>query len=375
MRKRRKQDIVLSSEQKRILWHIRTTGPASRSKLATDLNIHNASMTRLARELVILGCLEELDDHIASRGRPSVPLTLSGQAGYSAGAMAHPGWMELVLVDFAGKVLARHAEPFTSPNPKDFAALVSARLKQLSSATEIMRLRFLGLGIAIPGNAADASSYWTVDWLEGWRDIRYPDFFEDYLGFPVWVENESTLAGLADFYDHELMLSCSSAISVFVGHGVGGSIIYRHNIISGEYGNAGDIGRLFPKMKEPRPSGIDLVRDLNAAGANLRSLFDVSACADTHADTIANWTARASKQLLTLIESGAAWVDPGAILITGSIPVPILDAIARQMCASGWIFGEAPKRTPAIYTTRLGSWAMPIGAAMLPIHDAMSIRD
>ncbi|WP_214654985.1 ROK family protein [Sphingomonas albertensis] len=332
-------------------------------------------MTRLARELVILGCLEELDDHIAGRGRPSVPLTLSGRAGYSAGAMAHPGWIELVLLDFSGKVLARHAEPFTSPRPKDFAELVSLRLRELSSSTEIMRLKFLGLGIAIPGNAADASSYWTVEWLEGWRNIRYPDFFEDYLNFPVWVENESTLAGLADFYDHGLMLSCSSAISIFIGHGVGGSIIYRHNVISGEYGNAGDIGRLFPAMNEPRPSGIDLVRDLNAAGANLQSLFDVSKYVDSHADIIANWTARASKQLLTLVESGAAWIDPGAIVVTGSIPVMILDAIAQEMRQSQWIFGAAPKRTPAIYASRLGSWAMPIGAAMLPIHNVMAIRD
>ena len=101
----------------------------------------------------------------------------------------------------------------------------------------------------------------------------------------------------------------------------------------------------------------------------------MSACAESHADIIANWTARASKQLITLVESGAAWVDPGAIVVTGSIPVPILDAIAQEMRRSGWIFGAAPKRTPAIYATRLGSWAMPIGAAMLPIHDVMTTGD
>lgn len=375
MFRRRKQDIALSTDQKRIVWHIRTTGPASRSKLAMDLGMHNASITRLSRELIILGCLEELDDHIVGRGRPSVPLTLSGRAGYSAGAIAHPGWMELVLLDFSGKVLAKHSEPFNSPNPRDFAELVDVRLKELSSATEIMRLKFLGLGIAIPGNAADPASYWTVQWLEGWRDIQYPEFFEDNLGFPVWVENESTLAGLADFYDNDLMLSHSSAISVFVGHGVGGSIIYRHNIISGEYGNTGDIGRLFPAMAEPRPSGIDLVRDINAAGGKLQSLFEVTACLQTHKDVIDNWIARASKQMLSLVESGAAWVDPGAIVITGSIPVPILEAIAEEMRQAKWIFGTAPKPTPTIYATRLGSWAMPIGAAMLPIHDAMLIRD
>lgn len=375
MQKRRKTDIALSSDQKRIIWHIKTAGPAARSKLAVDLDMHNASITRLVRELMMLGCLDELDDHVAGRGRPSVPLTLSGRAGYSAGAMAHPGWLELVLVDFAGKILAKHSEPFNSPDPRAFIELVGSRLRELSSTNEIMRLRFLGLGIAIAGNATDAASYWTVKWLEGWRSIQLPEFFEDCLGSPVWVENESTLAGLADFYDNNLMLSCSSAISVFVGHGVGGSIIYRHNIISGEYGNTGDIGRLFPSLDDPRPSGIDLVRDINAAGGRLNSLLDVAACLDTHSDVIEAWVSRASGQLLTLVESGAAWVDPGAIIITGSIPVPILSAVAARMREAKWIFGAAPKPTPSIVVTKLGSWAMPIGAAMLPTRDVMTIHE
>lgn len=376
MQKRFKTDLILTSDQKRIVWHIKTCGPKPRSSLAIDLEMHNASMTRLARELVMLGCIDELDDHIIGRGRPSVPLTISGRAGYSAGVMAHPGWLEIVLMDFAGKVLARHSEPFNSPDPRIFIELISARLKELSSATEIMRLRFLGLGIAIAGNVADAgsTSRWTVKWLEGWREVEYPHFFEDILGFPVWVENESTLAGLADFYDNGLMRHFGSAISVFVGHGVGGSIIYRRDIISGEYGNAGDIGRLFPSLDDPRPSGIDLVRDINAAGGELRSLFDVGSCLETHAEVINAWVERASNQLLTLAASGAAWVDPGAIIVTGSIPRPVLNAVGEKMRAAPWIFGSAPKPTPSIYVTKLGSWAIPMGAAMLPIHDIISIQ-
>ena len=289
--------------------------------------------------------------------------------------MAHPGWLELVLVDFAGEVLVRHSEPFNSPDPRVFAELIGERLKQLSSASALMQLRFLGLGIAIAGNVvnADSTNRWTVKWLEGWRRIEYPAYFEDILGFPVWIENESTLAGLADFYDNGLTMRHESAISVFVGHGVGGSIIYRHDVISGEYGNAGDIGRLFPSLDEPRPSGIDLVRDLNASGAGISSLHEVGDALPSHTKAAEAWIARASDQLLTLAASGAAWVDPGAILVTGSIPISMLDKIAERMRAAPWIFGEAPKPTPSIHATRLGSWAVPLGAALLPIHEVIAI--
>lgn len=87
----RKSPVSLTSDQKRILWHIRRHGPMPRSRLAGDLDMHNAAITRLARELINLGGLDETESQITQRGRPLVPLALSGRVGYAAGAMAHPG--------------------------------------------------------------------------------------------------------------------------------------------------------------------------------------------------------------------------------------------------------------------------------------------
>lgn len=375
MSNRRKSDITLTSDQKRIVWHLRSHGPAARSELAEHLDMHNASVTRLARELMMLGCVDEQEGQMIGRGRPIVPLTLSGRAGYSAGAMAHPGWLELVLVDFTGTVLVRHQEPFNSPDPRAFIELVGSRLRGLAVEHNLIRSRFLGLGVAIAGAVTDAglSRRWTVRWLEGWREVDHPQFFEDIIGVPVWVENESTLAGLADFYDSGLIRTCSSAISLFVGHGVGGSIIIRRDILNGEYGNAGDLGRLFPSLDKPRPSGIDLLNEINAAGGNLVSLLQIEEVLERHSGVIATWVARASDQLLTLAASGAAWLDPGAIIMTGSLPHSILAALGERIAAATWIFGVTPMPRPLFYVSRLGSWATPIGAAMLPINDILAI--
>ncbi len=324
----------------------------------------------------MLGCLDEDGGQLAGRGRPVVPLKLSGRAGYSAGAMAHPGWVELVLVDFAGDVLARHSEPFNSPDPRAFIELVGARLRELAVENNVMRSRFLGLGVAIAGpvTVEGPTRRWTVKWLEGWREVEHPKFFEHVLGTPVWVENEGRLAGLADFYDSGLLGRCSSAIALFVGHGVGGSIISRRDLWSGEYGNAGDVGRLFPSLDLPRPSGIDLLKVINAAGGKVNSLQDVEGRLETHAEVIDAWIERASGQLLTLAASGAAWLDPGAIVVSGSLPLPVLEAIRDRIEKAEWIFGLTPMPRPSFHVTRLGSWATPIGAAMLPILDMIAIH-
>lgn len=367
---RRKLDIVLSSDQKRIVWHIKTHGPAARSAIALDLDMHNASVTRLTRELMMLGCLEEQDGQLASRGRPVVPLELSGRAGYAAGAMAHPGWLELVFVDFAGTVLARHHETFASADPRVFIERIGVLLNELALKANLIRSRFLGLGVAIAGPtmSGNASRRWTVKWLEGWREVDHPDFFESVLGMPVWVENEATLAGLADFYDSGLIGHCSSAISLFIGHGVGGSIILRRDVLSGEFGNSGDLGRLFPSLDQPRPSGVDLMREINRAGSELASLRDIETCLATHADVITAWLDRAAEQVMPLVASGAAWLDPGAIIVSGSLPLAILNAIGDRVRTAEWMFGLTPMPRPTFYVTKLGSWATPIGAAMLPIH-------
>jgi predicted NBD/HSP70 family sugar kinase len=372
---RRKTHIILSSEQKRLVWHLMMHGPMGRSDIAVHLDMHNASVTKLVRELLLLGCLDEQDGQLTGRGRPIVPLTISGRAGYSAGAMVHPGWLELVLVDFAGTIMARHQEPFKSSDPRVFIERVDIRLRELALETNLMRSRFLGLGVAIPGAVTSVSSShrWTVKWLEGWREVEHPRFFEDVLGVPVWVENESTLAGLADFHESGLMRRCSSAIALFVGHGVGGSIISRRSILSGEYGNAGDLGRLFPSLERPRPSGIDLLKEINAAGGKLESLLHVDRCLETHADVIDAWIQRASDQLLTLAASGAAWLDPGAIIISGSLPQPILNAIGERIRKAEWIFGFTPMPRPSFYVSKMGSWATSIGAAMLPIHSIINV--
>jgi len=373
---RRKTDIILSGDQKRIVWHLKTKGPTGRSYLAANLDMHNALVTRLTRELLMLGCVEELDGQLTGRGRPTVPLTISGKAGYSAGAMVHPGWLELVLVDFAGTVLARHREPFKNDDPRAFIELIELRLRELALAKNVMRSRMLGLGVAVAGPVATAGSpnRWMVKWLAGWRDLDLAQFFEDALGVPVWVENEATLAGLAEFYDSGLINDCDSAISFFIGHGVGGGVVSRRDILRGEFGNAGEVGRLFPATKQ-RPSGIDLLGEINAAGGGLTSLLEIEDCMESHAELIDKWAKRVAKQLLSAAQGGVAWLDPGAVIVSGSLPLTLLDSIGANMLKDQDTFKSEHTPSPRLYVSKIGSWAVSVGAALLPIHDIMGAAE
>lgn len=368
--------IHLSEDQKRIVWRLRTGGPASRTELARDLGIHNGALTRLSRELITLGVIQEQDQtERPGRGRPTVPLTISDRAGYAVGATVHPGWLELSLVNFAGDVVARDIEPIKSDDPADFAEAVERRLQGLAIRHNMLRSRFLGLGVGIAGPAmvGRPNHWWAVDWLRGWRDVDLATFLSERLGLPVWLQNDSSAAALAEYYTGGLIRTCDSALVLFIGHGVGGGVIASREMFVGEYGNAGEVGRLYPGGGRPRPSGIDLLAMLRAAGAEVSSLLEVEDCLRTHADVIAAWTDRAAAQLELVVNAGLVWMDPGAVVISGALPLSILDGLTRHLerSARAFMTPEDPPHLapPLVKASSLGSSAVSIGAALLPIHE------
>ena len=362
-------------DQKRVIWHLRAQGPLSRTDLAHRLEIHGGAMTRLTRELIALGVLEEQEQgNDGRRGRPTVPLTISGSAGYSAGATLHPGWLELVLVDFSGTVVARDVQSFASDDPREFMKEIERRLRALALNANMTLSRFLGLGVAVPGPPVAASSRrHTVEWLKGWRNRDCAEEFATYLGIPVWVENDATLAGLAEYYSSGLLHLRRSAIVFFIGHGVGGGVILEREFLRGEFGNSGDVGQLFP-LHAPRPSGIDLLGELQAAGADIRSLLEIEPCMSRHTDVIEAWVERAGRQLEEAGRSGVAWLDPGAVILSGALPQAILSALGDRLCRAEWLAADSWLQRPTFHVSRLGSWAAAIGAALLPIHQIMAFE-
>jgi predicted NBD/HSP70 family sugar kinase len=367
---RHRPSIRLDTDHKRIVGLLRTMGSAPRIAIAHQLDMHNGALTRLTRELLMLGVVEERAPTAdGQRGRPLVPLALAGGAGYAAGATVHPGWLEIALVDFAGHVLARDTTAFDSPDPEDFVRVLDQRLHALTHRPALLHSRFLGLGVAVPGPvvASSPAQRHVVNWLHGWRAIDNHHFFNDRFSFPVWVENDATLAALAEYHDSGLIRDCASALLLFIGHGVGGGVIHRRSVLRGEFNNAGDIGRLFP-LDAPRPSGLDLLATLRAAGADIRTLFELERHLDEHIDIVDAWAARAGQQLGVAAKAGTAWLDPGAVILSGPLPLRVLDAVGAQLAQRSHWSSTLDLPQPRLHVSRLAGSAVSIGAALLPIH-------
>jgi len=119
------------------------------------------------------------------------------------------------------------------------------------------------------------------------RDVPLRQLLGDRLGMPVFVDNDATVAALAEAHDDDLSLIAKSLVMITVGTGVGGGIVHSGQLIRGAYGVAAELGhmRMVPDGQvcgcgqrgcwEQYASGGALVREARERAAELRSDAEV----------------------------------------------------------------------------------------------------
>jgi glucokinase len=110
------------------------------------------------------------------------------------------------------------------------------------------------------------------------------------LGIPTFVDNDATVAALAEAFDDELRPIAQSLVMFTVGTGVGGGIVIGGRIYRGVTGAAAELGHMIiaadledgapaPAAKLPQPSSLEHL----AAGRALDRLGAAGGIGDGHA--------------------------------------------------------------------------------------------
>lgn len=360
---------ALEKDQRRIIRELRKSGALSRSALAGRLEISPAALTKLSRALLSMGMVEELEDpgHQA-RGRPAVPLRLAPGGGYAVGATAHKGMLDIALVDFAGTVVAKHHETIAPIEPRQFARRVRDITHELVNRHNLLGLRMLGMGVAVPGPALsnDGELWSVVEALPGWRGAPLHEILSGELGWPLWLENDANAAALAEFYLGGLLRDFSTVVVLLLGYGIGAGVIVDGRLMRGQYGVAGEVGCLFP-LDRPRPSPLDLLSCLRADGCTIASVAEIDPAAPEQRDAIEVWMDRAAGQLELVCNTAFAWIDPGAIVLAGPLPGEVLRGLKERLTQAPLVM-TVESRRPPVRISGLGGSPITLGAALLPIH-------
>ena len=274
-------------------------------------------------------------------------------------------------------------------------------LDQLVEAVEQCRGEALeGVGLGVPS---------VVDWRTGrvvssanipLADVPLRDVLSDRLGVPVFVDNDATVAALAEAHDDDLVMIARDLVMITIGTGIGGGLVLGGRIYRGATGGAGELGHTIVGMdlsaavpvagRFPQPGSLEGI----AAGSALDGLAEI--CGREHPDSalgrlVARGESVTGVDVVSSARDGDAdaqrvvelWGERVGIGIANAINTfdPEEVVIGGGAARAGEMLLAPARRTAAAYVlpglgeattiraARHGVRAGVLGAALLAVHE------
>jgi glucokinase len=239
-------------------------------------------------------------------------------------------------------------------------------------------------------------------------DLPLRHVLGELLGVPVFVDNDATVAALAEAHDENLRLVAQNLVMITIGTGVGGGIVLGGRIYRGATGGAGELGHtivgLDVRSDRPAaaPSGFPQPASLEYAAAGLALDRLAVQCADANpASALGRLrsegrTVLGADAVLAALEGDAnarriveVWAervgigianaintfDPEEVVIGGGAAQAgdLLLEPARRV-ALGYVLPGLGRRT-TIRLAAHGVRAGVLGAALLALHELEAARE
>ncbi|MBU3175146.1 ROK family glucokinase [Clostridium estertheticum] len=299
------------------------------------------------------------------------------------------------IVDENGKIVHEEScETRSEREPQELIDDMIALVLKVLDEFHMQLNEINAIGVGIPGLAdKDGNVIFCVNL--GWRNVPLRKMLEDALHTPVYIDNDATVAALAE-YESGSMQKCKSGLMLTLGTGIGGGIIINGEIYSGFNGVGSELGhtvigenfydcncgrngcletfasstaiikytkKLIMEMDEPTTIMENV--EGNIDNLNAKIIFDCAKKGDKIATLAVN---RLIKYLGIGIVNIVNFIDPEIIVLGGGIAGAgqyLLDMITKEVMANKY-YKELP--IAKIVLAQLGNKAGVIGAAMVAKH-------
>jgi len=237
------QTSLREANRGRIVDAVKKHGGLTQVELAGTTGLSPATVSNIVKELVGVGTLHTAPS--TRSGRRAQYVTLAHALGLVVGVHFSTRHMRIALTDVAHTILAEQHMPLArdhrADNELDKTAMLIADLLE---SVDAHRDDVLAVGIALPAPLSRANGTTARSGImRGWDGINVADVMRSRIQRPVFVDNSSNLAALA-----ELRLGAARGKSDFVlvdvGDGIGSGIVIGGRVIRGHSGAAGEFGHM-----------------------------------------------------------------------------------------------------------------------------------
>jgi glucokinase len=272
--------------------------------------------------------------------------------------------LRAAVVSDDGRILAR-ARRASSPNPQS----VLARCLDLIAEIHLPGVRSIGIGV--PGQVDALARKVLSGGYVDLSSLPFADLVEQGAGLPLAVENDATMALLAEAA-FGAAKGFRTAVMLTIGTGIGGAIIEDGRVVRGR-ATAGQLGHIVvDPMGRPCVCGrrgcVETVSAGTAFGIHLAEAGlspdlqaqDLLARSDGPALQVLD---RWARPLRAAVDSLITMVNPDRVIIGGGAGPGMVAALARIPAAPSWFDAD-------VVGAALGDDAGVIGAALAGLRVA-----
>lgn len=235
------KDIMRGNNEHSVLAEIINNGPMSRNEISQRVGLNKVTVSDIVGQLLerqLVKSLGEGQSASGSSGRKPELVEYNAEFGYTVNFSISGSQIEMLATKFDGRVLEYNVEPINHQPISVILKKMDDLIAQLPDFDFVNGLQ--AISIAIFGVVYE-NQIITSDFVD-YEDVNLVDYFRDKYHVPVIVENEANLSAIfeEDFSKQELQ----NLVSFNIREGVGAGVIINAHLYTGNYGQAGEIGRL-----------------------------------------------------------------------------------------------------------------------------------
>ena len=363
-----------------VLERIRQAGQIGRAEIARGSGLSTQAVSNIISDLLSDGLISKQGRKATSRGQPPVQYGINPCGGYAVGIEIRPDAVFAAVLDLAGKTIASSRRALRSRTLNGVTSAVLAAKETTIDKAGIAPGKVLGAGIVMPGPFGPTGLSGTGSEFSIFHEVSPTAWFEEALDMEVVVENDANAAAIA-----EQVTGFASGLDtygfLYFGAGLGLGIVQGGRLVTGTFGNAGEIGHIPIRLGASRVPLEDLLsrmsvqQHLAGAGLALDTIEALSAAYDARLPPLIDWLGNASSAFADAIAIIENMLDPQVVIIGGAMPDSILDHLIDTVELSDRSVSNRPgRRTPRVLRGASGQLTGTLGAASLAINRAFTPR-
>ncbi|KRM73819.1 ROK family transcriptional regulator [Secundilactobacillus collinoides] len=243
------KNVMRDHNQKSVLQAIINYGPISRNEISHKLGLNRVTVSKIIGSFVEKKIVLSIGESqsIKNSGRKPEMVAYHAIFGFVVSFSISSQLLEMLVTTMDGRVLHYDAKTINNLSVKKISQMMQNNIDHLPNFGTVEGLQAISIGMF--GNVYQNKVVFSPFIDFGNFDIR--QFFETQYHVPVVIENKANLSAIfeQDFSQQEL----ENIVSLMINEGVGAGVIINRQLFTGNYGQAGEIGRLIiPTQKNER---------------------------------------------------------------------------------------------------------------------------